>query len=212
MRWFKHLTNASDDVKLKRLEEEFGNDGYAGFFKLLEKIGQEGSKCRLRLSKYPVEVLAKDFNIEKNKFAKILERMAELDLISKGEYKKDIIAVLNLRKYADEYTSRGQEYYKQRKLSRYSNEDYRKVEQVYINLKNIKPQGEEWLPIKRTIKSMFLSKRTPDEIISCIKWLAGNDFYKNKWTIHTVAKKLPEFLSGELEEEVKIPTYAHKRK
>lgn len=208
MRWFKHLTNASEDIKIKRLEEEFGNDGYVGFFKLLEKIGREGNKYRLTLKKYPILSLAKDFHIEEKKFEEILIKMTKLTLLSEKEYKKGILYVPKLRKYADEYTTRGRLYYKKRKLARFSKQDYQKVEQAYMKYKGIKPQGEEWLPIKKAIKTMFLSNRKPREIIACMKWMSENDFYKGKWTIHTVVKKLPEFVSGQFQETVDVPEYA----
>lgn len=39
MKWFKHKTNASEREFLKELEHIFGLEGYARWFKLLEKIG-----------------------------------------------------------------------------------------------------------------------------------------------------------------------------
>lgn len=38
MKWFKHQSDASDDVFIENLEEIFGWEGYARWFKLLEKI------------------------------------------------------------------------------------------------------------------------------------------------------------------------------
>lgn len=50
MRWFKHLTTASEDEFIASLEQKFGLEGYARWFKLLEAIGKgmgrgERSKC-----------------------------------------------------------------------------------------------------------------------------------------------------------------------
>lgn len=50
MRWFKHLTTASEDEFIAALEQKFGLEGYARWFKLLEAIGKgmgrgERSKC-----------------------------------------------------------------------------------------------------------------------------------------------------------------------
>lgn len=39
MKWFKHKTNSSDREFLKEVENIFGLEGYARWFKLLEKIG-----------------------------------------------------------------------------------------------------------------------------------------------------------------------------
>ncbi|GAI28199.1 unnamed protein product, partial [marine sediment metagenome] len=118
MRWFQHQTNASDDIKLKRLEEEFSNDGYATFFKLLEKIGKEGKNYRLSLEKYPIDLLAKDFHIALERFEKILKKIKEIKLLEVNV--KNIYAP-KMKKYADEYTQRGRKYYEIRK---YPKEDY----------------------------------------------------------------------------------------
>jgi len=40
MKWFKHKTNSSDREFLTELEDIFGLEGYARWFKLLERIGQ----------------------------------------------------------------------------------------------------------------------------------------------------------------------------
>ena len=41
---------------------------------------------------------------------------------------------------------------------------------------------------------MFLSGRTPKEIIACMKYFSEDDFYKSVWTLKTVRLKLPEFV------------------
>jgi hypothetical protein len=41
MKWFKHMTDASEDAFLEELEELFGWEGYGRWWKLLEKIGKE---------------------------------------------------------------------------------------------------------------------------------------------------------------------------
>lgn len=44
MKWFKHMTDASDDAFLEEVEELFGLDGYARWWKLLETIGRSMGK------------------------------------------------------------------------------------------------------------------------------------------------------------------------
>ena len=41
MKWFKHISDASEDDFIENLEEIFGLEGYARWFKLLEKIAVE---------------------------------------------------------------------------------------------------------------------------------------------------------------------------
>ena len=38
MKWFKHMSATSDDDKISELEDEYGLEGYAVFFKTLEMI------------------------------------------------------------------------------------------------------------------------------------------------------------------------------
>lgn len=208
MKWVKHLTTASEDIKIKLLEEQFGNDGYATFFKLLEKVGKEGEKCYLPLEKYPTTTMAKEFHLKEEILLEILKRMAKLNLISPKFFKKDIIYIPNLRKYGDEYTMRGKKYYEEKQLKKFPKEDYLKVERAYIKYKKVNLRGDEWLPVLKEIKLMFRSGRTPDEIIKCMKWMSEDEFYQNKWTIATIRKKIPEFTGGAFEEEVKTPNYA----
>ena len=76
---------------------------------------------------------------------------------------------------------------------------YKQVIDKYQSLKGITLQGKEFLPVEQTCKTMFLSGRTPDQIIACMEFLNGanSEIYQN-WTIRTIFKKLPEYLAGKL--------------
>jgi DNA-directed RNA polymerase subunit M/transcription elongation factor TFIIS len=50
MKWFKHLTNAMDDLFVKDIERKFGDSGYAFWFKTLELIGNHGEKGLVTIS------------------------------------------------------------------------------------------------------------------------------------------------------------------
>lgn len=80
----------------------------------------------------------------------------------------------------------------------FKKELYNKVLKEYQSIKNIALCGNEFKPVQQSIKTMFMSGRTPEQIISCMKFMASDDFYKYHWTIDTVKKKLPEFLSKQL--------------
>ena len=76
------------------------------------------------------------------------------------------------------------------------------VAQAYQKIKGINPQGKEWFPILQSIKTMFMSGRRPEEIISFMKWLnESEEEWTRNWTINTVRLKLPEFLAGKLQKE-----------
>ena len=103
MKWFQHQTDASDDIKIKRLEDKFGIQGYANFFKIVEKVGKEGKNFELDTKKYPIEFLAKDFKTEKKPFEECLTFMNELGLIV---LKKDKISLPKMKKYASNWIRR----------------------------------------------------------------------------------------------------------
>lgn len=44
MKWFKHKTDASSGDTLIKIEREFGLEGYARWFKILERVGREMDK------------------------------------------------------------------------------------------------------------------------------------------------------------------------
>jgi hypothetical protein len=91
----------------------------------------------------------------------------------------------------------------------FKREDYNLVLKEYQRLKGITLQGQEYRLVEQTIKTMFLSDRTPKQIISCMQWLASlkEDWAKN-WTINTVRKKLPEFVAGKFNKAKDSELYA----
>jgi len=95
-----------------------------------------------------------------------------------------------------------------RKEIKFPKEDYERVLNKYQKLKGIELKGKEFDPIIQEIKTMFMSERKPEEIIACMDWMNEDEFYQNKWTIKTIRLKLPEYLSGNLEEEIDVPEYA----
>lgn len=79
-----------------------------------------------------------------------------------------------------------------RKAVSFKEEDYKAVIDEYQTLKGITLQGKEFLPIKQTIKTMFISGRTPIQIIEVMRYISKQDYID--WTIRTVQMKLPEIL------------------
>ena len=68
--------------------------------------------------------------------------------------------------------------------------------EAYQDLRGIELQGNEWLPVQQTIKTMFLSGRSVENIIGCMEWLAeGSEEWMENWTIRTVKMKLPFYLA-----------------
>jgi hypothetical protein len=135
MKWFKHQTDASEDIKIKRLEVDYPSEGYAFYFKTVEKVGKEGSNYQLKLEKYPLELLASDFKIPIEKLKKIFAKMGEITLIDKKSFSKGIISIPNMKNYADDYSD------KVRRKSRQGSDNVRTLSrQDTDNVRSLSPQ------------------------------------------------------------------------
>jgi hypothetical protein len=86
-----------------------------------------------------------------------------------------------------------------RKEISFKKEDYNLIIEKYQSLKGIQLKGNEFKPVQQTIKSMFLSGRSAEDIVACMEFLANNpkECWQN-WTINTIFKQLPLFLAGKL--------------
>lgn len=80
----------------------------------------------------------------------------------------------------------------------YPREVINDVVNYYVEKKSISPQGNEWKPIQQTVKTMLMNGRMPQEIKDFIHWLSTK---WATWDIHTVSKRIPEFLAGKLDAE-----------
>jgi len=110
----------------------------------------------------------------------------------------------NKNKYNKNNTILGSKEPSKRKISVFPKDDYTLVLKKYQELKGITLQGEEFKPIQQSIKTMFLSKRTPQQIIDCMEFISEDNFLKDVWTIKTVQTKLPEFIAGNFEPREEI--------
>jgi len=85
---------------------------------------------------------------------------------------------------------------KKRQAIQFPRDWYWQVIAKYQELKGIELKGEEFKPVHQDIKTMFMSERTPVDIIRCMEWLNQKDEeWKENWNIGTVKKKMPEFLA-----------------
>ncbi len=74
MKWFKHMTDASDDEFIALLESKLGHFGYAAWFKLLEKIGSQMTKEKPDpVAEYPLSVWCSFLKVKQNKLSLFLE-------------------------------------------------------------------------------------------------------------------------------------------
>jgi DnaD/phage-associated family protein len=88
MDYFPHDTDAANDEKIEALRSLFGNDGYAFYFILLERIYRT-NEAELDISK-PILLapIASKIGVGKEVFAEMLEASFEVGLFDKEEYEK----------------------------------------------------------------------------------------------------------------------------
>ena len=76
----------------------------------------------------------------------------------------------------------------------FKKELYDQILNEYQTIKGIKLQGKEFERPQQAIKTMFISKRSVEDIIGCIRWVATRDYID--WTLNTVAQKIPDYLKN----------------
>lgn len=88
MKWFKHDTDARNDVRLKLLKKRFGAEGYGVYFQLLEVIGEFVEQNNIEewgmVDKFhSVETLSEECSVTPAKLREILKYCNELGLFEK---------------------------------------------------------------------------------------------------------------------------------
>ena len=79
--------------------------------------------------------------------------------------------------------------------NKYPKEDYKQVLDNYQRIKNLKLQGDEFLPPMAEIKRMFKSARTVKQIIETMEICEDN--YED-WSMNTVRMKIADVVGGKL--------------
>ena len=221
MKWFQHQSNAYTDIALKEIVADFGMVGYGFYWICCELVAQQGKNYVISSQKSWKNVLKLNSALSSEKIDELLERFAKLNLISKKSLLNGALGVPKMKNYSDNFTKYPQSHFKvtskslqshfdkiridKNRIDKIGKDDSRKsktfpkewqtsVLNSYKKFKGISPQGNEWLPLQQECKSMFLSGRTPKEIIACMKFFSEDDFYKSVWTLKTVRLKLPEFV------------------
>jgi len=84
-----------------------------------------------------------------------------------------------------------------RQSKTFKKENYNIVLEEYQKLRDITLQGKEFDPVMQDIKTMFMSERSVEDIIGCMKWLASKqEEWMENWTIKTVKLKVPFYITN----------------
>ena len=108
MKWFKHMTNASDDEFIAALEGEFGIAGYAHWFKMLEVIAKQMDKTDRCFATYPQAYWQQVLGFKQGKklqtFLKFCETFGKVNVeLMKSSLKIECPKLLKLK---DEYAQK----------------------------------------------------------------------------------------------------------
>lgn len=83
--YFPHDTDLSNDEKIEALEALYGNDGYAIYLKLLERIYRAGGSIKIR-DEATEKILAKKCNVEVDRFRQVVKSCQEFALFDRRVY------------------------------------------------------------------------------------------------------------------------------
>lgn len=113
MRWFKHLADARYNPKLKRIQKQLGEAGYARAMKLLEIVAQRGGtgerfQPRITLEDPSTDLrwLAEEWSIHPRTARFTLGIFAKVRFIDPGAWRENIVYVPAMKEYVDEWTRR----------------------------------------------------------------------------------------------------------
>jgi len=118
MRWFKHLSNASDDPTIAMLMDEFGAEGYGVYWIILEKIARNLNENDQTFVTFSLKNWSNFTRTSPKRFQKIINFLADaenfssknplffLDFFQKNNQTYITINCPKLLKYRDEYTKK----------------------------------------------------------------------------------------------------------
>ena len=110
MRWFKHLSIASEDEKLAEILDTHGAEGYGVYWLIVEKIAFLMDGTDRTVARYSVKKWSKFCGKSPKVFRKFLESFQELSLfnVEISENNSDFLEIdcPTLLKFRDEYTKK----------------------------------------------------------------------------------------------------------
>ena len=117
MKWFKHMTGASDDEFIVALEDKYGLEGYARWFKLLEACAKDGSPDNDYTLTYPIKKWCEILKIRRPLLTRYLADIQLLGRIYAVTTTQQLtITICNLSKIKDNHSRNLQAKKKNKKI------------------------------------------------------------------------------------------------
>lgn len=113
MKWFKHDSDAKNDVRCKLLISKYGMEGYGIYWGILEFIADNTIDEKKNADTwgvlpeiFSVDFFAAEFKIDSEKMHEILNYMSQIGLIDQENWSKNKVANFKILTRADEYTEK----------------------------------------------------------------------------------------------------------
>jgi len=108
MKWFRHMSDASDDEFIASLEAEFGDSGYAWWWKTLEKISRNMDGTNRHHAEYPIDHWMAFLRIKRRKNLEKFLEFCEKNQKFSYEFSGNILKIgcLKLLELKDEYSKK----------------------------------------------------------------------------------------------------------
>jgi hypothetical protein len=106
MKWVQHLTTANTDLKLIRVINKFGLEGYGLYWLCVEIAGNSGETAKIKEDMGWKDALISMSKLEPSKLSSMLKFFGDIDLIDSTHLEKGDLYMPKLLRYGDDYTKR----------------------------------------------------------------------------------------------------------
>lgn len=179
MDYFPHDVDASSDEKIEALRELHGNDGYAFYFILLERIYRT-ENAELDLSKeINLKIVAGKVKVSMESFIKMINTSLEIDCFDRKEYEtRKVITSQGIKKRFNEVVSMRERWKSKKKQKNTSEFSQGKTteETGEIKEKKIKEKNIAYLPLSEFLKEKIIQSGTSGIIKDSQLTSWSNDF------------------------------------
>lgn len=180
MDYFPHDTDSSNDEKIEALRGEFGNDGYAMYFILLERIYKTDTGS-LDMNKIVIrKAIIKHIGVSEDIFNNILKFCFEIELFDKFTYENlGLLTSNGIKKRRDEVNKQREKWRKRKVIQKensnkeeFSNE---KIPQIKEKESKVKESKEKESKINKSSLDEF-SCNSSDEDLNIFTYMQQRGF------------------------------------
>lgn len=191
MKWFKHETDASGNLKLESVIDKFGLEGYGYYWICVELVGKEGTNYKIEAYKDWKAKFKRVSGISFDRQDKILNFFAEKILIDKDALTNGDLYIPKMEERSDDYTNKVRRKSVQDtdnvSLEENRIEEIRIEENTYGEFGKVKLTSEEYskLTERLTEKNTLILIRELDEYIAA----KGKKYSSHYAVIQTWARR-----------------------